>query len=108
MPKSTAADKPAALERPAPSPTSASLVKKPSAHAWAVQLGVFASRANADKLAHELKGQGFGVYVLSGGSGAGARYRVRVGPITDRAAAAQTLAKLQAMGHSASLAPPGS
>ena len=72
-----------------------------------MQLGVFASRANADKLAREVKAQGFPVYVVSGGSGAGARHRVRCGPFSDRGAAAQALAKLQSIGHSGSLASPG-
>ena len=56
-------------------------------HRWAVQLGSFASRENADKLAHQLKAQGFAVYVSSSGSGASSRYRVRVGPVADRGAA---------------------
>jgi DedD protein len=71
-----------------------------------VQLGSFASRANADKLVRQLKAQGFGVYVLSGGSGAAARYRVRVGPLADRNVASQTAAKLKASGHIGSLVAP--
>ena len=74
--------------------------------AWAVQLGSFASRANADKLVHQLKAQGFSVYVVSGGSGAAARYRVRIGPMADRSAATQAVAKLQSLGHTASFVPP--
>jgi cell division protein FtsN len=71
-----------------------------------VQLGSFASRANAEKLERQLKGQGFSVYVVSGGSGASARYRVRIGPMADRAAAAQARLKLQSLGHTASFVPP--
>ncbi|MGC1523473.1 MAG: SPOR domain-containing protein [Steroidobacteraceae bacterium] len=76
-------------------------------HAWAVQLGSFVSRDNADKLARQLKAQGFGVYVLPGGSGPSPRYRVRIGPMPDRTAAAQTVAKLKSLGQVASLVPPG-
>jgi DedD protein len=76
-------------------------------HAWAVQLGSFVSRDNADKLARQLRAQGFGVYVLPGGSGPLLRYRVRIGPMPDRSAAAQTVAKLKSLGQVASLVPPG-
>lgn len=76
-------------------------------HTWAVQLGSFVSRDNADKLARQLKAQGFGVYVLPGGSGSALRYRVRIGPMPDRSAATQTVAKLKSLGQVASLVPPG-
>jgi len=74
--------------------------------AWAVQLGSFASRTNADNLSRQLKGQGFSVYVLSGGSGASVRYRVRVGPLADRDSAERTAAKLKSIGHASSLVAP--
>jgi DedD protein len=72
-----------------------------------VQLGSFASRPNADNLMHQLKGQGFAVYVLSGGSGPALRYRVRVGPLADRESADRTAAKLKTLGHGSSLIAPG-
>ncbi len=103
--------RPAALETAAPPPTSsvvAPTASKPgtAGQAWAVQLGSFASHANADKLVRQLKAQGFAVYVLSGGSGSSLRYRVRVGPMADRGAATQVVAKLQSLGHTGSLVPP--
>jgi DedD protein len=73
---------------------------------WAVQLGSFASRANADNLSRQLKGQGFSVYVLPGGSSASARYRVRVGPLADRDSAERMAAKLKSIGHVSSLVAP--
>jgi DedD protein len=76
-------------------------------HTWAVQLGSFVSRDNADKLARQLRAQGFSVYVLPGGSGPLLRYRVRIGPMPDRSAAAQTVAKLKSLGQVASLVSPG-
>jgi len=99
---------PAHLETAAPAPTSPATGAKrlASAGAWAVQLGSFASRANADKLMHQLHAQGFAAYLVPGGSGAGARYRVRVGPMPDRGAAAQAVAKLKSLGHPASFVPP--
>jgi len=88
-----------AVETAAPSPISSRVT-------WAVQLGSFASRANADNLSRQLKGQGFSVYVLTGGSGASARYRVRVGPLADRDSAERTAAKLKSIGHASSLVAP--
>jgi DedD protein len=97
------------LESAAPAPTTpaaAAVAKPAAAHGWAVQLGSFASRANADKLARQVKGQGFSVFVLPGGSGAAQRYRVRIGPLADRTAAAQTEAKLKALGHMGTVVSP--
>ena len=71
-------------------------------------MGSFASRDNADKLVRQLKGQGFTVYVSSNGAGAAMRHRVRIGPLADRAAAAQTVAKLKSLGQAASIVAPGS
>jgi DedD protein len=99
---------PPPLETGSASPTSRAVTGKltTSGHGWAVQLGSFASRANADKLVRQVRAQGFGVYVLPGGSGAAARYRVRVGPMADRNAATQTAAKLKSSGHIGSLVAP--
>jgi DedD protein len=73
---------------------------------WAVQLGSFASRANADNLSRQLKGEGFSVYVLPGGSSTSVRYRVRVGPLADRDSAERVAAKLKSIGHGSSLVAP--
>jgi DedD protein len=75
-------------------------------HAWAVQLGSFASRANADKLVRQLKAQGFAVYEVPGGSGPSLRYRVRVGPMADRGSASQAAGKLKSLGQTPSLVAP--
>jgi DedD protein len=91
-------------------PRSAAPTEAPAAsrHAWAVQLGSFASKANADRLAHRLQGSGGSFYVVAGGSGSALRYRVRMGPLTDRGAAERALAKLKAQGHSATIVTPAS
>jgi DedD protein len=91
--------RPAAVESPARSPIS-------QARAWSVQLGSFASRANADNLTRQLKGQGFSVFVAPGGSGSNVRYRVRVGPLADRESAERMAAKLKTLGHVSSLVSP--
>jgi DedD protein len=77
-----------------------------SSRDWAVQLGSFANRGNADKLVHQLKSQGFQVYDSAIGTGQAQRFRVRVGPLSDRAAADRTIAKLKGLGHAASAVPP--
>ena len=74
--------------------------------AWAVQFGSFKAEANADKLVRELKGEGYVVYVSSSGSGPAERYRVRMGPLTDRDAAERAIAKLKAHRIVASIVPP--
>jgi DedD protein len=74
--------------------------------AWAVQLGSFASKANAEKLLHQLPGSGF--YLASSGSGASLRYRVRMGPLADRGAAERAVTKLKAEGHAATIVTPAS
>jgi DedD protein len=94
------------LETGAPAPISPSAKPAMAGKAWAVQLGSFASRANADKLVRQLKAQGFSVYVVSGGSGPSLRYRVRIGPMADRGTATQAVAKLKSAGQVASLVPP--
>jgi DedD protein len=80
----------------------------PTRHGWSVQLGSFASRVNADKLAHQLKAHGSAVYVISSGSGASLRYRVRMGPLPDRSAAERAVVKLKAAGHPATIVTPAS
>ncbi len=67
---------------------------------WAVQLGVFGNRDNADRLARQVKGSGFPV-LLSESSGKDGKklYWVRVGPAPDHAAAVALSARLKAAGH---------
>ena len=72
---------------------------------WAIQLGVFASRDNAERLAKQVKGKGYPV-VVNEIPGNGKRlYRVRVGPEADRDAAAALGAKLRAAGHGGTVVP---
>lgn len=74
------------------------------AGAWLVQLGSFASHDNAERLAQQLRSQGFAASVTQGSSGRHL-YRVRVGPAHDRAAATQLQAKLKAAGHGGAVVP---
>jgi DedD protein len=73
---------------------------------WSVQLGSFTSRANADNLTRQVKGQGFSAFVSEGRSGTSVRYRVRVGPVPDRESAERMAAKLKSLKHNSSLVGP--
>jgi DedD protein len=72
--------------------------------AWVVQLGSFAQHANAERLARQVKAQGFRVSVSQESSGR-RLYRVRVGPAQDRSAATQLATQLQAAGHRGAIVP---
>jgi cell division septation protein DedD len=74
------------------------------AKGWAVQLGVFASRENAERLAKQVKGKGYPV-VVNETSGSKRLYRVRVGPEPDRAAAVALGTKLRAAGYAGAVVP---
>jgi cell division septation protein DedD len=94
----------------APAPAAIATVTPPSASAssqsgtWMVQLGSFASRANAERLAQQLRARGFQMSVSQGSTGR-RLYRVRAGPAASRAAAVQLAAKLHAAGHAGAIVP---
>lgn len=99
--------KPAPKAAVAPSAQPSKVAAPPSAarSGWAVQLGSFSSRDNAQRLAKQLKGKGYSAYVLGGGGSSGKLYRVRVGPAPDKSAASALAAKLRAAGHTGSVVP---
>src|SRR6185437_2378854 len=63
---------------------------------WAVQLGAFGSETDANKLRDQLRAQGFDGYVDDVPSGAGRLWRVRAGPVNERATAEQLKAQIAA------------
>jgi DedD protein len=98
-----AAPKAAPPPPPAHTPAPTAAATEPGG-AFMVQLGSFASRPNAERLVQRLKAQGFTASVSQGSSGRHL-YRVRVGPVRDRAAAAQLQAKLKGAGHTGAVVP---
>ena len=76
-----------------------------SAGGWVVQLGSFASRQNANRLAHSLAGKGFHMSVSPARAGSRVLWRVRAGPAHDRAGAQRLAARLRALGHHGELLP---
>jgi cell division protein FtsN len=101
---------PPSVRAAAPAAAASATVLPPSAGAslrsgaWMVQLGSFASRANAERLAQQLRARGFQMSVSQGSSGR-RLYRVRAGPAASRAAAVQLAAKLHAAGHAGAIVP---
>ena len=87
---------------PDPSPLKAAATHR----GWAVQVGSFASKPNAEKLVRHLRLQFNAVSLTGSGTGHALRYRVRLGPLADRNAALRALAKVKAEGYHASLVGP--
>lgn len=99
---------PSAADRPAPSPpaTVTARSETPPANVdagWAVQLGSFASRENAERLAADIKRSGYRAFVSRFEAGSRVRYRVRVGPEQDRAQAEALAQRLQRDGRQVSI-----
>jgi DedD protein len=69
------------------------VVKPAPGGAFSIQVGAFASDATARQLAGELGKRGYAAYVTE--EGAGARYKVRVGPLGSRSDAEQIAEKLK-------------
>jgi DedD protein len=72
---------------------------------FVVQLGSFASRANADGLVRDMTARGFTAFVAPITSNGRELFRVRVGPVRDRAAAEALAVELKRVGQSGSIVP---
>ena len=89
------------VNRPAPA-------QAPAASAtgmWAVQLGSFGNEANAERLAADLRKQGFAAFLSRLQSDSGTLHRVRVGPQKDRESAEEMAARLAKAGHKGQVVP---
>lgn len=84
-----------------PSPAEANTATTPSAGGslWAVQLGSFSNRDNAEKLAADLRSQGYAAFLSRLDTSNGELHRVRVGPQKDRDAAERVAETLAKAGH---------
>ncbi len=76
-----------------------------SGSGWVVQLGSFGQRENAERLARELKSQGFAAFVSPLTHVGKTLYRVRVGPEEQRGAAEELARRLTSAGHAGSIVP---
>jgi DedD protein len=100
---------------PAAAPPVAAATSKPAAPEpvsaagdsdWWLQVGIFGVRDNADRLAGKLQAEGFSVAVDKQVLGGKDMYRVRAGPVRDRAEASALQARLKASGNDSRLLPP--
>jgi DedD protein len=103
-----AASAPASTATATPTPAAATTAKpEPAASAgWWTQLGSFSSRANAERLARQLRAAGYTIDVSQVRSGGKELFRVRAGPVRDRDAALALQKRLAAAGHKSSLVAP--
>lgn len=72
---------------------------------WAVQLGSFSNKENAERLAADLRKQGYAAFLSQLDTASGTLHRVRIGPQKDRDSAEQTAARLQKAGHTGQVVP---
>lgn len=72
---------------------------------WAVQLGSFSDRANAERLAAGLREAGYAAFLSQLDTADGELHRVRIGPQKDRDAAESVAAKLVDAGHNGQVVP---
>jgi DedD protein len=110
-PATTAAPRETVATNPLPAAPVAAPVPKPIAPAtvpqgaFAVQLGSFGDKGNADRLVREMTEKGFNAFVAPIKSDNRMLYRVRVGPARDRAAAEALATQLKRMGQTGSIVP---
>ncbi len=72
---------------------------------WAVQLGSFADKENAERLAADLRNQGYAAFLSQTQTDSRQLQRVRIGPQKDRDSAESVAAQLAKSGHSGQVVP---
>lgn len=87
----------AAPARVTPRPLASEAVA-PTSGQWAVQVGSYARAATAERLAKQLRDQGQSAFVMPVKSGGTTLYRVRIGPLQDRASAEAVLRDVKSPG----------
>lgn len=85
-PAAKPAEKPVAKDKAPAAPTDAN---------WYVQVGVYASRENAQRVVEKLKGRGFAVVTDTVKIEGGKATRLRVGPYRDKAGAERAAARIE-------------
>jgi DedD protein len=96
---------PAAKETASPATEELPTAVESSTGMWAVQLGSFKNQQNAERLAADLRKQGYAAFLSRLDTGSGALHRVRIGPQKDRESAESVAAKLGQSGHSGQVVP---
>lgn len=88
-----------------PSPVSQSIASQSTTGMWAVQLGSFSNKENAERLAADLRDQGFAAFLSEVYNSGTALQRVRIGPQKDRASAEAIATQLARAGHEGRVVP---
>jgi len=96
--------RPAPVAEPAPR-TAPATNQHAERGTFAVQLGSFRSKENADGLVRDMTAKGFAAFVAPITSNGHELYRVRVGPTRDRASAEALAVELKRVGQSGSIVP---
>lgn len=91
-------------EEPAPEPARQSPPASTTGM-WAVQLGSFSNKDNAEKLAADLRKQGYAAFLSQLQTDAGQLHRVRIGPQKDRESAEAMASRLLKVGHKGQVVP---
>jgi len=92
----------------APEPVREPVVEQPAASTtgmWAVQLGSFSNKDNAEKLAADLRKQGYAAFLSQLTTDSGQLHRVRIGPQKDRESAEAMASRLLKVGHKGQVLP---
>jgi len=96
-------------EKPKPAATKAVVTSPPPVASttgmWAVQLGSFGNEKNAEKLAADLRKQGFAAFLSKLATNSGQLHRVRIGPQKDRESAEAMAERLAKAGHKGQVVP---
>ncbi len=100
--------RPESEEKPAPSEPAEQQAAVPAESPtgmWAVQLGSFGNQQNAERLAADLRKQGFAAFLSQLSTATGQLHRVRIGPQKDRESAEAIAEKLAKTGHKGQVVP---
>ena len=92
-------------EAAATSMPSTSTATTSSTGMWAVQLGSFSNKDNAEKLVADLRKQQYLAFLSQVQTDRGTLHRVRIGPQKDRAGAEATAARLEKAGYEGQVVP---
>jgi len=90
---------------PVPQPPAAAPAATSSTGMWAVQLGSFGNQENAERLAADLRKQGYAAFLSELTTTSGQLHRVRIGPQKDRESAEAMAAKLKKAGLDGQVVP---
>jgi DedD protein len=104
-PPKTETSKPTVVAEAKPEPNQTEATQVSSTGMWAVQLGSFSNQENADRLAADLRKEGYAAFLSQLETSKGKLHRVRVGPQKDRAEAESMAGKLSAKGHKGQVVP---